>query len=237
MLAARANPELAYAYFNLLFAAWHEIPAGSLPFSEEILGKMAGISRRRWHKISDVVMAEFMLATDGRYYHLDLCEEAEKSWKVYGANQRRGAAMTAARLVKNGHVPDEVTVDVTLPVTGSQNNTNITKQTSDYIFVDLPPGGDARTSCFESPARQANAAGGATKRLDPSLLREFEDFWAVFPNNSGRLAARWAWQSAREHLTFEAIMEELQKDLPTLKRFQRSADGWLFYLPREYPPQ
>ena len=72
-------------------AAWHQVPAGSLPNNERILARLARCDAREWRKLRDEALHGFVECSDGRLYHLVLCEEATE------ATKRRQSGRNAAR--------------------------------------------------------------------------------------------------------------------------------------------
>lgn len=63
-------------------AAWHQVPAGSLPNDEIQLAKLAGYGRvlTEWAKVREGALYGFVLCSDGRLYHPTVCEKARDAW-------------------------------------------------------------------------------------------------------------------------------------------------------------
>ena len=63
-------------------AAWHQIPAGSLPDDDAQLAKYAGFGRvvREWQKVKTGALYGFVKCDDGRLYHRFLCTKALVAW-------------------------------------------------------------------------------------------------------------------------------------------------------------
>ena len=83
-LAATAAPETFRAAMLLWCAAWHQIPAGSLPDDDKTLAYLAGFGRDLdgWRKCNGDAMAAlhgFVKCTDGRLYHAVICEKVLES--------------------------------------------------------------------------------------------------------------------------------------------------------------
>lgn len=104
-LAAEEAPEACWYAVLLWAAAWHQIPAGSLPDNDAVLTKLIGLGRDvktfRKHKVG--AMRGFVLCDDGRLYHPIVAEQALTAWqsklqqrwrtecaRVKKANQRNG---------------------------------------------------------------------------------------------------------------------------------------------------
>lgn len=64
-------------------AAWHQVPAGSLPNDDGQLAKFAGYGRvvSEWLKVKDGALYGFVLCSDGRLYHPVVAEKAVEAWE------------------------------------------------------------------------------------------------------------------------------------------------------------
>jgi hypothetical protein len=98
---------------RMWWAAWKQVPAASLPGSEASLCKLAGFdSLAKWRKVRDQVMRNFVLCSDGRYYHRMLAPLAIKAWQARVEAQAKGKKGAAKRW--SGHhtnVPEPVDKD------------------------------------------------------------------------------------------------------------------------------
>lgn len=90
-LYAKATPEEFKAALTLWCRAWHQIPAGSLPYDETALAYLSGAGRR-WPKVREVALSGFKLAKNGRLFHEFLCELAVFSF----ANRRTKSLIAKA---------------------------------------------------------------------------------------------------------------------------------------------
>lgn len=109
-LAANEPPEACWAAVLLWAAAWHQVPAASMPDDERWIAKAAGYVARgkidkAWCEIKSGAMRGFILCSDGRWYHPVVAEKAREAWngklkqrwmtecaRVKKANQRNGTA-------------------------------------------------------------------------------------------------------------------------------------------------
>lgn len=64
-------------------AAWHQVPAGSLPDDDRILASLAGFGRAvgEWVKVRDGALRGFIKCSDGRLYHPVVVEKAIEAWQ------------------------------------------------------------------------------------------------------------------------------------------------------------
>lgn len=63
-------------------AAWHQVPAASLPDDDELLADMAGYGRvvKEWRKVKAGALRGFVKCKDGRLYHRVVAEKAVQAW-------------------------------------------------------------------------------------------------------------------------------------------------------------
>jgi hypothetical protein len=63
-------------------AAWHQVPAGSLPDDDIELANLAGYGRfvKEWRKVRAEALQGFVPCSDGRLYHEVVCEKALQAW-------------------------------------------------------------------------------------------------------------------------------------------------------------
>jgi hypothetical protein len=81
-IASQGNAEAFRCAVLLWSAAWHQIPAGSLPNDAATLARLAGLGRdaKGWRKIEHIALRGFRLFSDGRYYHPVLSEKVIEAW-------------------------------------------------------------------------------------------------------------------------------------------------------------
>lgn len=101
-LAAVVSADAFRAAVLLWCAAWHQIPAASLPADEVALARLAGYGRdlAAWKKVKEGALRGFVLCSDNRLYHAVIAEKALSAWEAKQAQRSRTAAATAARLAK-----------------------------------------------------------------------------------------------------------------------------------------
>lgn len=104
---ALASAEEFRAGLLLVSAAWHQVPAGSLPVDDRLLCAFAKIEMKTWMKVKQGALRGFVKHSDGRLYHPVLSEQVLKSWAAMQAHKQRTAAATAARKDRHGQRNDE----------------------------------------------------------------------------------------------------------------------------------
>lgn len=128
------------AALTLWWAAWNQVPAGSLPDDDAALCRLADLGRdvKTWKKLRARAIHGFVKCSDGRLYHEFLCQQAEIAWDKRCKERDRKAAWRAQQDAKKaGQAPPK---DV--PATGTKTGTETgTGQVQD---ADVPADGKGR---------------------------------------------------------------------------------------------
>jgi hypothetical protein len=63
-------------------AAWHQVPAASLPDDDKVLSQLAGFGRviKEWQKCREGALRGWLKCSDGRLYHPVVAEKANEAW-------------------------------------------------------------------------------------------------------------------------------------------------------------
>ena len=98
-LVAKATGEEFRAAVILWGAAWHQVPASSLPNDDQLLAHLVGMGRdiRRWKKIRDMALRGFVLCSDGRLYHPLIADLATTAFEKKKKNDDRTKNANEAR--------------------------------------------------------------------------------------------------------------------------------------------
>lgn len=149
--AASADGEAFRAGILLWCAAWHQIPAGSLPDDDIELANLAGYGRvvKEWKKVRSGALHNFIKCSDGRLYHPILAEKAIAAFEAklrhaYGKllerlrkeNKKRAEEKVALVGVPtfeqwksgeypNGILPESKQVSAGIPPEGKSNSAGI----------------------------------------------------------------------------------------------------------------
>ena len=93
-LVVLASGEEFRAAVLLWCAAWHQVPAASVPKDERMLANLAGFGRdlKGWRSVSEAALRGFVECSDGRLYHPVIAEKAIES----GSKKRKQTSQTAA---------------------------------------------------------------------------------------------------------------------------------------------
>lgn len=97
--AVLATGEGFRAAVLLWCAAWHQVPASSLPSDERLLANLAGFGRdlAGWRAVSEEALRGFVECSDGRLYHPVIAEKAIEAGDKRRAQMTRTSAATKAR--------------------------------------------------------------------------------------------------------------------------------------------
>jgi hypothetical protein len=81
-LAVTAEADEFRCAVLLWCAAWHQVPAASLPDDDKVLAQYAGYGRvvKEWLKVRDGALRGWVKCSDGRLYHAVVAEKANEAW-------------------------------------------------------------------------------------------------------------------------------------------------------------
>lgn len=82
-LAAEGDPEGCWYAVLLWAAAWHQLPAGTLPDNDAVLTKLCGLGRdlKTFKKHRADALRGFVLCEDGRLHHPVIAEQVDSAWQ------------------------------------------------------------------------------------------------------------------------------------------------------------
>jgi hypothetical protein len=169
-LAVVATAEEFRAAVLLWCAAWHQIPAGSVPSDERVLAGLAGFGRdvAGWRAVAEGAMRGFVKCSDGRLYHPVVVEKALIAFDKRKKQSTRTAAATAARLAKQR---DD---DVTLPKKPTSRSPREGNGREDSFGSDEPkaagaasppPKGDLQKQVYDLGKQLLGSGGQVTKLI------------------------------------------------------------------------
>lgn len=204
-LFTHASAEAFRAAVILWCAAWHQVPAGSLPNDNSALYRLAGLGRldgnsmRTWVKLKKECLRGFVLCDDGRLYHTVVAEKARQAWEQKQKQKDRTKAARDARSVTK-NVTTSVTADVTASVTGSKGTeqNGSTEAKASVEAHSLPQPQKAKRAKARTPIdpqaeptaddRDAAMSAGLTESMFRSEWRKYRDHHLA----KGSLMADWA---------------------------------------------
>ncbi len=98
-LAILSSGEGFRAAVMLWCAAWHQVPAASLPNDDRLLANLAGFGRdiKGWKAVRDEALRGFIECNDGRLYHRVIAEKAIEAMDAKEKQRLRTQAAAEAR--------------------------------------------------------------------------------------------------------------------------------------------
>jgi hypothetical protein len=152
--AAIASGEEFKAAVLLWCAAWHQVPAGSLPDDDRWLARHSGTGAT-WAGLKDAVLAGFVRCRDGRLYHPVIVEKAREAGRRKVEQRERTAKARATLRHKREPVTEPVTDSACKPATGAKRQGQGKRQRQ----------GDGEGQGDSVPRSEACASGAAAPRL------------------------------------------------------------------------
>jgi hypothetical protein len=136
--AAEVDAEAFRAGVLLWCAAWHQVPAGSLPDNDVELSNLAGFGRvvKEWRKVRDQALSLFVRCSDGRLYHPVIAEKAAAAWSAKLHHQYDRAC---DRLRKENRKRAEQKLDLIPTPSFEDWNAERTPQETEPQAAGIPP--------------------------------------------------------------------------------------------------
>lgn len=105
-LVSLEDPEAIVAAVLLWGAAWHQIPAASLPDDDRVLAQLAGFGKvvKEWVKVRSGALRGFVKCSDGRLYHPVVAAKAKEAWE--GKQKQRHRTFLATIRKHNERNPE-----------------------------------------------------------------------------------------------------------------------------------
>lgn len=124
------------AALTLWWAAWNQVPAGSLPDDDTALCRLADLGRdvKGWKKLRARALHGFITCSDGRLYHEFICAQALIAWDKRGKERERKAKWRAEQDAKRKGQNADVPRDETGTETGTEQGPD----------ADVPANGKGR---------------------------------------------------------------------------------------------
>ena len=196
-------------------AAWHQVPAASLPKDDRTLAHLAGFGRdlKSWMKVKADALRKFVECSDGRLYHPTIAEKAIEAADAKRKQRERTAAAREARLSKGSNsasdksVTEPVTTPVTENVTSSKGREGKGRDSSlaasdEAAAATAPPPldrEDLRKRCVEAAGRDFDSGFGLIADLAEAGVSVETRIVPLIRNLAADLAKRrkkvtsWAW--------------------------------------------
>jgi hypothetical protein len=108
---ALAGPEGQAWALKLWLTAWRQVPCGSLPGDEEVIGAALGMTAKQWARHRKALMRGWSKADDGRLYHPTLTARVVEMLGKRRSDADRKAADRARKAQESTASPPHVTPD------------------------------------------------------------------------------------------------------------------------------
>lgn len=229
-LAAYATAEEFRAAILLWCAAWHQLPASSVPDDDRVLAHFAGFGRNvdEWMKVREGALRNFKKATDGRLYHTVVAEKAAQAWseKISYRNRKERRTEIARKAAEDRwKKTEEFKEDVRFSI-GELNSeqcmedascitNDMLKEKGTGTGIGTETGTINNTLHQTSSEPEPHPCPDEEEIAKPSLKYtiEFEAWWSVYPRKKGKAAALEAYKVAKKkigHQAHEKLMDAVK---------------------------
>ncbi len=178
--AITADGESFRAAVLLWCAAWHQVPAGSLPDDDVVITQLAGLGRDvdAMHMRRIEILHGFVKCNDGRLYHPVICEKAKEAWvqkeRYRNAARKRWKDKRKANAATHGKRRKDASSDL--------SKTHM----------------------------QGTGTGTGTGKRKESYDQEFEIWWQHVPRKTGKGQAQRAYRTARKEADADTLVDGIK---------------------------
>ena len=179
-------------------AAWHQVPAASLPDDDALLARLTGYGRDMvtWRRVREAgALRGFVRCSDGRLYHPVVAEKALEAWDKKGRQAERTRRATEAAAERARVRRESVTESVTdsKERRGEERN----REERDIGDVPLSSGGSGGTRAERAdrgtrlpadwvPTEDDRAFAASLGVAVDREAASFRDYWHAKPGADGR---------------------------------------------------
>lgn len=204
-LAAYATAEEFRAAVLLWCAAWHQVPASSLPDDDRVLAHLAGFGRDvdGWLTVKEGALRHFEKASDGRLYHPVIAEKASEAWhEKLSYRDRKERRIEIARKAAEDRWRKSATSPDDMPdAVDEESMMQCIKDASSIDDAMLKgTGTGAGTGINNSLSPPPRPAEEVIEAPGLKYTAEFEAWWAAYPRKSGKVAAFEAYKRAKKKI-------------------------------------
>ena len=189
------------------YAAWKQVPCGSLPSDDREMAGAIGIPFSVFLEYRDVLLRGWWRAGDGRLYHETITRRVLEMMGKRRSDADRKAAERAKKLLESGGSPTGVTPDT----------------------VVTPPAIQQESSTDHRPPKKISKASPS----HPPGGGRFAEFWRTWPKNDRKqdkkaCAAKWATHKFDD--VADAILADVRAKRDTRKWQEGFIEAPLVYL-------
>lgn len=211
------------AAMTLWWAAWNQVPAGSLPDDDVALCRLADLGRdvKGWRKLKVRALHGFEKCSDGRLYHSFLCDQAVVAWDKRVKERARKAKWREEQEAKKKGLNGAGDGDKHLsprPENGDQG-----WDVPDSTRMDVPAEGKGRDVTGRDVKEKKPTASPSASLTNGNGLAKyppgFETFWEEYPRKVAKDAAVRAYAKRR-------FSESQRYQVVAAVRLQKEWDQW-----------
>lgn len=160
---------------------------GPIPDDSQWIARVCGCSTRRWNQIRGRLIGEGKITVVGNTITNRRAENdifsGEKEAEKLAESGRKGAEKT------NKKIPEE-----------QENND-----------LDIPLAAQNRAAYQILETRKKDSPNGESKESSPQWVREFEEWYHLYPRKRGRGQAEKAFRAARKHTDLETLVAGVKR--------------------------
>jgi len=186
-------------------AAWHQLPAASLPDDDRVLASMAGFGRgekalAEWLAVKDGALRGFVKCSDGRLYHSVIAEKAIEAWRdkvEYRARRDAFRKAQSERAKSRWSRGGDDTVVSDQNASPSSNAMADAMADATAMPTSYPENANERDSKGTGTGTGIKKKSSSRSRAPISYPTEFiEQFWTLYPRQTHKIEALKAWEKA-----------------------------------------
>lgn len=168
---ARTDGDEFKAAFLLWCAAWHQLPASSLPDDDVLLASLAGYGRvvREWRKVRERALRGFVKCSDGRLYHAVIADIALDSWGAHLKQRWKSECGRTKKALQRAHQEVKLpTFDLWITRTCPEAKPFVsrwTRITSPEDLLNMSPGQDADVPGKTAPREGKGSESSSINQL------------------------------------------------------------------------
>jgi hypothetical protein len=195
-----------------LHAAWHQVPAASLPDDDATLAHLLRYGRdvAGWQSARAAgALAEWIKCSDGRLYHPALAAQANEAWQQRKFHQERAARGAAARWGKAAPADaDGAAASDARPAKVDDASSMLQASFKDAKRDEREKRREEKGGREDSPPDGRGARARADAGADPE---GFAEWWAEYPRKDAKGAARKAYAAALKRAAPAELLVALRR--------------------------
>lgn len=235
---AKASVQARYAYHELITIAPMQTPSFSIPNDDVVIAGWLNISVKQWLKVRDLVLSQFSLGEDGRFYCnmlVDLYEGQQEQKENVTPKKRSTSAermakkrqrdnTNASHQNKSDAKCDTSTVTSDANVTACDSNVTQANVTCDAMSVTNGgiKGGDLDLDLNKDLDLDQEFKTKTTREASVCDAR-FDEFWIQYPRKENKQGAIKAFKKINPN---EKLFEEILLALSKQKTWAAFQNGY-----------